>query len=159
MTNEEVHELKELLGNAVLASYKEPQLIIGSNDEPRRGNEQSIAFRIGIHLHELLKTTRYCELDLDCEYNRYKDDPKMRPNGSRMRPDLLIHRRGDDENNILAVEFAGWWKLPEEVQIDRDKLIELTDPMNAYQYRLGVLVKLEKEKPAYEYYRRGSAEQ
>ena len=43
--------------------------------------------------------------DLDCEYNRNMDDPKMLNDDRRFIPDLIIHRRRSNENNLLVIEF------------------------------------------------------
>lgn len=159
MTDEEIRQLKHLLASAVEAAYAESGLLIKSDGTPRQGNEQAIAFRVGIHLHELLKNTPYARLNLDCEYNKHGDDQKLRPNGSKMRPDLLLHSRGNDENNIMAVEFAGWWKEADKVEEDKNKLKELTDPNYDYGYEMGVLVHLMNSNEArYEYFRQGAAE-
>lgn len=159
MTDEEIGQLKHLLASAVEATYAESGLLIKSDGTPRQGNEQTIAFRVGIHLHELLKNTPHAHLNLDCEYNKHGDDQKFRSNGSKMRPDLLIHIRGNDEHNILAVEFAGWWKEADKVEEDRNKLKELTDPNYDYGYEIGVLVHLmNSNKARYEYFRYGAAE-
>ncbi len=122
-----------------------------SDGEDRKGNEQTIAFRVGIHLHELLKRSDYSCLNLDCEYNKHGDNPKS-VNDKAIRPDLLIHSRGNDDKNILVVEFAGWWKSEEDLEKDKAKLEALTKPDGEYRYRLGVLVKIEKENPSYTYY-------
>ncbi len=161
MTDEEIQRLKHLLISAVEAAYAESGLITKSDGTPRKGNEQTIAFRVGIYLHELLKQTTYAQFNLDCEYNKHGDDPKERPNGSRMRPDLLIHSRGNDNHNILAVEFAGWWKIrnsPDEVEKDRSKLKELTNPDYTYKYQLCVLIKINEVGAEYEYFRNGEVE-
>lgn len=109
-------------------------------------------------MHEILRQTPYAQFNLDCEYNKHGDNPKERPNGSRMRTDLLIHSRGNDDNNILAVEFAGWWKRPEAVEEDRNKIREITDATYTYKYRLGVLVKINQQRAEYEYFRNSEVE-
>lgn len=162
MTDEEIRQLKHLLNSAVAAAYAEPGLPLENDGRLKGATEQSFVFRVGIHLHELLKPTKYAGLNLDSEYRKHGDDQKLRPNGSKMRPDILIHSRGNDENNIMAVEFAGWWKIrkkPREVEGDRIKLKELTDTKYTYGYRLGALVKMNKANDtAYEYFRDGEAE-
>lgn len=159
MTDEEIRQLKHFLNSAVEATYAEPELLIKSDGTPRRGNEQTIAFRVGVHLHELLKDTPYSTFNLDCEYNKHGNDAKLRPNGASMRPDLLIHSRGNDKYNILAVEFAGWWKEKNKVEEDRDKLKELTDPNFDYNYQLGALVLLMAANQAdYEFFRHGDTD-
>ena len=47
--------------------------------------------------------------DLDTEYNRDIEGFKRlanRPNG--WYPDLILHKRGSNENNILIIECKGW---------------------------------------------------
>lgn len=155
MTGEEIEQLKSLLTSAVEAAYAEPSLLLESNSGPRKGNEQSVAFRVGIHLYEILKGTQFAALHLDCEYNKHGDDPK-KLDELAIRPDLLIHRRGDDDHNVLAVEFGGWWKKPAKVESDRDKLRKLTSQDFAYKYQLGVLVNLNPDDATYEYFRNGT---
>lgn len=156
MTDKEIKQLKHLLHSAVSATYAEADLMDKSDGESRKGNEQTIAFRVGIHLHELLKQTKYSHLNLDCEYNKHGDDPK-RIGEEVIRPDLLIHSRGNDDQNILVVEFAGWWKNAEDLTKDKSKLEDLTDPKGQYKYRLGVLVEIQKEEPKYTYYPKDNA--
>lgn len=53
------------------------------------------------------------DFDVDVEYNRHGVDPKRLPDleacggdGDRLvYPDLIVHRRGDDGRNLLAVEL------------------------------------------------------
>lgn len=158
MTHTEIEQLKHLLHSAVSAAYAEDDLLENSDGQNRKGNEQTIAFRVGIHLHELLKRTNYSRLNLDCEYNKHGDDPK-RIGEELIRPDLLIHLRGNDDQNILVVEFAGWWKSAEDLEKDKSKLEALTSPNGEYRYRLGILVEIKKEDPNYTYYRNGEATQ
>ncbi len=156
MPNIKIEQLKHLLHSAVSAAYAEPKLIKKSNGENRKGNEQTIAFRVGIHLHELLKCTEYSHLNLDCEYNKHGDDPKRSKEKDIIRPDLIIHSRGNDCKNILVVEFAGWWKESEKIKEDHKKLKELTNPNpnGSYRYKLGVLVVIGENGPTYTYYPR-----
>jgi|GEM_PF-835532 hypothetical protein len=159
MTEEEIRQLKHLLASAVEAACAEPGLLLKSDGTPREGNEQTIVFRVGIHLHELLKRTQYTLFNLDCEYNKHDDNPKEKNDGSKMRPDLLIHSRGNDDHNILVVEFAGWWKEFKDLESDKTKLEELTCSNGAYKYQLGVLVKTSDVGIAeYEYFRDGKVE-
>lgn len=50
---------------------------------------------------------------------------KKNSDGKAIRPDLLLHKRGVNDSNLLAVEFKGWWsKIKEEH--DFQKLKSLT---------------------------------
>jgi len=155
MTDEEIIQLKCLLESAVSAAYAEPNLVERNDEKDKEGYEQTFAFRVGIHLHELLKRTEYARLNLDCEYNKHGDDPK-RINGKGIRPDLLIHSRGNDDKNILAVEFAGWWQKDEKIGDDKTKLRDLTLHDGAYGYCLGVLVEIGKDHPTFTYFQNGN---
>jgi hypothetical protein len=154
VTDKEIERLKHLLHSAVSSAYAESDLLENSDGEDRRGNEQTIVFRVGVHLHELLKTTEYSNLNLDCEYNKHGDDPK-RVDGEIIRPDLLIHSRGNDNKNILVVEFAGWWKDSRKIEDDKIKLKALTNSQGEYRYCLGALVGIDKKNPSYIYYQNG----
>lgn len=77
-------------------------------------------------------------LVVDCEYNRHFDNPKrlnLPPRKALDRevrattvfPDILIHQRNTDENNILVVELK---KPGEDLEYDELKL-------NAFRRELG----------------------
>ena len=44
------------------------------------------------------------------------------PNGCY--PDLILHKRGNNENNILIIECKGWWSSEEAIQNDREKIMQ-----------------------------------
>ena len=112
--------------------------------------ERSIVFRFGLYLEQCLRSSkRLMQYHLDCEYNRNLDDPKRiasRPNGSA--PDLIVHRRGTNEDNLLIVECKGYWAEEHQLEQDRVKLREfLTFP---YFYTFGLLIRFERESMALE---------
>ena len=49
---------------------------------------------------------RFPGYSVDMEYNREGGEcnPKRRPDGKTIVPDFVVHRRGDDDRNLLAVE-------------------------------------------------------
>lgn len=73
-----------------------------------------------------------------------------------IRPDLLIHSRGNDDHNIMVVEFAAWWQDDKKVNDDKEKLKILTSTGGDYKYRLGALVKIKKDNPDYIYFQNGN---
>ena len=83
-------------------------------------------------------------LELDCEYNREKYTVKRLPRSKhRIYPDLIIHRRGESDSNILVMEFKGWWNT--NTDGDEAKLKALTDQNNEYKYQYGISVVVTKE--------------
>lgn len=61
-------------------------------------HEQAISFRIA---HYLAKIFKY--YDVDCEYNKNIDKYKE-IDGGKIRPDIIVHKRGNNENNLLFIE-------------------------------------------------------
>ena len=109
------------------------------------GMEQACVFRIGLYLHEIIKTNpQFQNLDLDCEYNKNQRGTK-RLDGVTVRPDLIIHQRNlnngiANDSNTLIVEFKGWWS--HDTSKDIDKLRKFTGLDEGYIYKLGIFVKL-----------------
>lgn len=121
--------------------------------------ERAVAFRFGVYFQEFCKVNK--NISIDMEYNRHICDPKLMKckDGSEkgIVPDLIVHERRCDRNNLLVVEFKGWW-CTNRTQ-DREKLRSLTNPDEAYRYRYGMLITFEKSldetKKNIEFYRAG----
>lgn len=103
----------------------------------RKCSERSIVFRLGLYLANSLADYGF---DVDCEYNKNGNRPKTLWGRRFNYPDIIVHKRESNENNLLIVEV----KTPNDTQSvhfqnDADKLIAFTreDP---YLYRLGVHV-------------------
>ena len=87
------------------------------------------------HIDTLLK-----KYDLDAEYNRDIDMIKRLPgwpNGCY--PDLILHKRGNNQNNILIIECKGWWSSEEAIQNDREKIMQFLHS-ERYQYLFGLQI-------------------
>jgi len=73
-------------------------------------------------------------------------------------PDIIVHRRGVNSRNLLIIEVK---KSNSRIDIDYDrmKLSAFTDPMQDYNFNLGVLVVLKMENfnelPSLEWFTRG----
>ena len=52
-------------------------------------------------------------------------------------PDLIIHKRGTNENNLLVLEFKAWWNKD---QTNDKKRIELFKQELNYQYGATILI-------------------
>lgn len=140
LSPEQINELKGIVENCINILYQKDSSLI-----TRGGMEQSASFRFAIYLSESINKIEWLKrLQLDIEYNKNGLNPKRtprRPNG--VRPDLIIHQRGDNTANILVVEIKGWWN-DESREIDRIKLEDFTHQDGEYKYGLGVFLELEK---------------
>ena len=139
-------------------------------------HEQAISHRIAVYLESIYGPK---ELNVDCEYNKHLGESKrvdlqnINPeefktcncdscetivNGNiyeiprkYFRPDILVHSRGNDERNLIAIEV----KKSKECPFDEAKLRALTKPRNAggeYGYELGVFIWFIKNEPQYKWF-------
>ena len=151
---EEEKYLVDVLKKAIHSVYAEERFLLKYQDDNRQGMEQSFVFRVGIHLHEILKGTVYEALDLDSEYRKSQANLKVTINNQNgIRPDLIIHKRDTQEFNKMAVEFKGWWDT--NIQDDLNKLIELTSHLDKYKYLIGVFVCIGKNSPDFKLFQNG----
>lgn len=151
--------LKELLKESVKKCYDDDFTLI------RRAMEQASVARIFHYMQILIDTDgRYeClrQYNLDCEYNKNGEGKKGTsncPNGTK--PDLTLHERESNENNLLIVEFKSRKSKGKKVNVlnkykDEVKLEDFTSPID-YDYQLGVWVKLNLKEPQFIYFKGGT---
>lgn len=93
-------------------------------------SERSISHKVAEYLQY-----EFSDMKVDCEYNRHglEIDPKKikdkKNNEKIIYPDIVVHKRGVDTNNILVVEIKNHGvsqKYLEDLEWDRWKLKELT---------------------------------
>jgi hypothetical protein len=95
--------------------------------------EECINHRLAIYLCEGIKELKL-DLIVDIEYDKSIDERKKKcSNGKPMRPDIIIHERGNNENNFLAIEA----KKNYPTEHDREKIRDL---LKCYKYTYGCLI-------------------
>lgn len=158
LCNNLVESLKEL--------YEKDKYLIshGSPDKDQHVSEMSIVFRLGIYLNRRIESwLAENGYSLDIEYNRNEDDIKCLDFGTSgelkpVRPDMIIHERGSNQNNILIIEFKTWWYSDDSaISHDREKLIKYTRTDGLLKYHDGLLVILGSNIHSvnYEHYQNG----
>lgn len=115
-------------------------------DEKHHVGERSIVFRFAHYLQNLIDNQPALSgYDLDCEYNRNgaacKALPSF-PNGTY--PDVIIHKRGSNEHNLIVIEFKTYWNR--DTLNDQRKLYEFTDPNGQYKFDKGISILLGKKR-------------
>jgi hypothetical protein len=111
-------------------------------------NERAISHKLAEYLQE-----EFLDWNVDCEYNRHGCDVKKlknvsvpnesigwdEPEAKTIFPDIIVHRRNTDENNLLIIEVK---KSSNTVsrKTDKDKIIVLTK--DEYRYRFGLLLEI-----------------
>jgi len=128
--------VKERLKAAVNKLYKDDHHLFVVN-----ANERSITFRLGLYLQE-----SFPESTVDCEYNRKEKISKsITLDGSdrRVFPDIIIHKRGNNEQNLLAIEAksskGNSKRVQEKRQRDQKKLLRYKQEL---EYAYGVFIEL-----------------
>lgn len=140
----DLQKLQKLVEQAALQVYERDQQLIALS-----GNEQSIVFRLGLYLNQLLEKKGFLQhgLSLDSEYNKYEADPK-RLGTNLIRPDLLLHKRMNQKENLLAIECK---RNQSNDSHDLQKLKQLTLDSN-YKYLLGCYINFANTKPEFTYF-------
>lgn len=98
MTEDEAKEFKTLQSNiekAFDSVYKNDKFLIENGL-----CERCIMFRFARYLANL-----YPDYDVDCEYNRHKNNVKKIDVETTAFPDVIIHTRGIDDNNFAVIEL------------------------------------------------------
>ena len=119
----------------------------GESDGKHYVGERAIVFRFA---HYLLSNIEKMDVDpdlsLDCEYNRNGCLNKALPSFPRgVIPDVIIHKRGSNDKNVLVMEFKTYWNDKQEN--DENKIIKLTDQQGKYKYAYGMTVLIGSDKP------------
>ena len=126
--------LEPVVREALNRLFARDATLLGSDN-----SEWAMAHRLAVYLEELLPGW-----NIDCEFNRQGDAPeiKSRTEGSRVRPDIIVHHRGRvaREHNLLAIEL----KKTGSGQ-DYEKVQEYTAPpagKRKFQYRYSLAIAL-----------------
>jgi hypothetical protein len=114
-----------------------------------RTNERSITHRLAVYLEQDTALKGY---HVDCEYNRFYNGTKWtakevhlddfaeyhsdQTNGSRVFPDVVVHRRGKPDKNLLVIEckLDGHNRKDDHVAKDFKKLRAYRQGLLTYTY-------------------------
>jgi len=136
----ESHKIQSLVHQALTKLYKNQRYLILN-----RVSERSIVFWFGVYFFEGLKDSEYANYDLDIEYNRNLSNAKKTrhfPRGTY--PDLIVHERGSNNNNVLVIEFKTWWNRQQSKDIQKIK--DFTDTTGEYNFQTGLFIELGREE-------------
>lgn len=103
--------------------------------------ETSISAKLMAYLQPL-----FPDYDVDHEYDKHGDLAKIITADAEgaERPDILIHRRGSDEQNLFAIEIKS---KERSIRDDLAKLEALTSPTNGYGYTYGIHIHFRHNPP------------
>lgn len=154
-----IEDIKILIADALYHFYQNDFSLMNYETEDKAVSERCMVFRIGWYIQNYMnKETKWSSFDLDAEYNRCFEHPKsmyrQTLDGIKKKigdavPDLLIHKRGDNDNNMVVFEFkkSGLYEKNGK-DADYKKLMYFTDLKNEYKYKFGLWIVLYKTKKA-----------
>jgi hypothetical protein len=97
-------------------------------------HEQTLTFRLGIYLQGEFPT-----LHVDCEYNRRGNELKKRRRGGQLiKPDVVVHKRGVPNTNLLIIEAKKSSQWNANFRELSDKICDLTNQAGQYRYKIGL---------------------
>jgi hypothetical protein len=105
--------------------------------------ERALSHHLAIHMRERMPA----HLDIDVEYNRHGADPKRLQlprrdaldrelRATTVFPDIIVHKRNTDENNLLVLEMK---KPGENIDYDELKLRAFREELG-YRYGAHVIL-------------------
>lgn len=154
-------QLKHVVDSALEELYQNDRFLLDFGIEhygteergllQKHAGERSIMFRFAYYLQNALSSQGYI---VDCEYNRHIYNVKTLGRKAIV-PDVIIHERGRNDHNLLAIELKPWWNPKREYDVR--KLKGLTGQRYDYQYRYGLWLLLGKHRneTRVEWYRDG----
>jgi hypothetical protein len=104
-------------------------------------DERAATHRLACHLQK-----HFSGWNADCEYNRKGRNPKEL-DGVLVRPDIIIHKRDSNDDNLLCIEAKKSGESIKKINADRKKLQGFTRSAGEYKYRFGLLIILSLTAP------------
>ena len=139
-------DIRKLVNASLEKFYKNDRDLIEIAEDRDMISERCMVFHIGAYMKNKMGTLmKFQWADLDCEYNRDVQMPKRmvrEEKSDSIIPDLIIHRRGSDKNNLLVIEFKKESAWAEEKEKDREKLMYLTNQEERFKYNFGLYIEL-----------------
>ena len=115
-------------------------LISNENEGYKYVSERGIVFRFGIYFDKLVNE-RFPEYNVDSEYNRNNGEKKILPNRRNGAfPDIIVHKRGSNTDNLLVIEFKTWWNP--DTREDEGKIREFCNKKGVYKFYMGAVIVL-----------------
>lgn len=110
--------------------------------------EECINHKLAIHIEKEITRRNIDNFHVDIEYNKNCNDPKyVEINGEQMsiRPDIIVHKRGSNKCNFLAIEAKKTYKSKHDIQ----KIQALL--RSPYKFDFGCLISYLPEKSYIKY--------
>lgn len=145
-------QVEALINSALDMLYTKDSYLIDNSlyynetDGIHHVGERSIVFRLAHYMQNIMdKNSCFENYVLDCEYNRNGTDRKMLPSFTNgIYPDVIIHNRGNNDNNLLIMEVKTYWNS--DNRWDKKKIREFLDGSGEYRFLFGLSLVIKKNR-------------
>lgn len=126
----------------------------------RNVHEQTLSSRLACYLAQYYEEEERWNYNVDCEYNRNFDDCKMLKNITNtngVRPDIIIHKRWSNADNLLVIEIKKASNAEAQSWSDDEKLKWFTSSDDVYRFTYWVYLMFDtKSLKEYKIYKKGN---
>ena len=136
----EEKKILELIKIALKRLYDQDHYLI-CHGKDHHNSERAVVFRFGIYFNKAVENNGL-NYNVDVEYSKNIDKVKRIQN-NHVIPDLILHVRGNNNYNVLVMEFKTWWG--EAQGYDKKKIKQFCNPRGEYKYQYGVTILLSKK--------------
>ncbi len=151
---EEMGEDLEILDKCLRKMLKKDGYLL-----ERNVHEQTLSSRLACYLAQYYEKGRWWNYNVDCEYNRNFNNPKILENISNkngVRPDIIIHKRWSNDDNLLVIEIKKASNAEAQSWSDDEKLKWFTSSNDQYRYTYWVYLMFDTEGlKEYKIYQKG----
>lgn len=110
-------------------------------EENRDIHEQGLTHRLAYYIEASGNFSGY---NIDCEYNRYNAEAKRNNKSELIKPDIIIHARGEQKHNLIIIQAKKYNDSRGEIEKSK-KLLKNEKKHLEYTYAFLVIFP-EKEK-------------
>jgi hypothetical protein len=140
MEYDEKQKLEKNILDALKILYEVDKYLIS-----HRVSERNIVGRFYLYFNESIQLN-FKGYNVDSEYNRNMEEPKRLPHFEKGTfPDIIVHKRGSNEDNLLIIEFKTWWNSNNSKDVL--KIQGFMNPNGVYKYKYGLSIVLGKNEP------------
>lgn len=121
-------DIRSGIMSALYELYRRDKALLSMN-----ANEPAITHRFAKYIEN-----EFSGWNVDCEYNRDGDNVKRNPrqkNGSRVIPDIIVHKRGTKGENLIVIEA----KKDNSNDLEEDKG-KIKNYLDQYGYKSGLFI-------------------
>lgn len=145
-------QVEALINSALDMLYTKDSYLIDNSpyhnetDGIHHVGERSIVFRLAHYMQNIMDEYSCFEnYVLDCEYNRNGTDREMLPSFTNgICPDVIIHNRGNNDNNLLIMEVKTYWNS--DNKRDKVRIREFLDESGEYRFSFGISLVIKRNR-------------